>query len=442
MRRTLILLSPLTGPFSHSRVPTNMNRAIAAIAIAAPALFIASAHAGQLFLLGAVPYSYAESASANGSVVSGHDGNRDWYWTQDSWVTLLANSVPPGQGVGGVPCITNAGTLVSCSTLVDLNTVLKTEASLYDINNVSYDPVVGSLGYNCDIERDGAWDMNPTASYICGLVWNSGCAASGFVWNSTTDAIKLLPSVYFYRPTRANGISDDGSVVAGWNDDYTGWRQACVWKKNAAGNYAATALTNGAATPKKLSEADAISGDGVWVAGLGSPSIDSGAPWRWSAATGYQSLGAQPVSGVGGATAMNATGTKVLCYLGAPLAIGEGFIWIQGRGYVALEAYAAEFGVTIPDGVHLALPLGISADELVITGTARGNFGTSPFVLDLHPSAGSCLADLNGDNTVNGADLGILLGDWGQATASDIDGNGVVDGADLGRLLGAWGPCP
>ena len=52
------------------------------------------------------------------------------------------------------------------------------------------------------------------------------------------------------------------------------------------------------------------------------------------------------------------------------------------------------------------------------------------------------MGDLNGDGSVTGADLGILLGDWGQATASDIDGNGVVDGADLGRLLGAWGPCP
>jgi hypothetical protein len=43
---------------------------------------------------------------------------------------------------------------------------------------------------------------------------------------------------------------------------------------------------------------------------------------------------------------------------------------------------------------------------------------------------------------VNGADLGKLLGDWGQATASDIDNSGVVDGADLGGLLGAWGNCP
>ena len=301
---------------------------------------------------------------------------------------------------------------------------------------------MGSLGFNCDIERDGAWGMNPTASFVCGLIWNSGCAASGFVWDSATDTIKLMPTKYFFKPTRANDISDDGTVVAGWNDDYNGWRQACVWVKNSSGNYIATVLTNGLATPTKLSEAGVVSGNGVWLAGEGRSSIDGGAPWRWSPATGYQSLGTQPVAGVGGATAINSDGSKILCYMGVAAALGEGYIWIQGRGYVAMEDYAAEFGVTMPEGVRLALPLSISADELTITGTARGSFGTSPFVLDLHPTAGSCVGDLNGDGGVTGADLGILLGDWGQATASDIDGNGVVDGADLGRLLGAWGPCP
>ncbi len=56
-----------------------------------------------------------------------------------------------------------------------------------------------------------------------------------------------------------------------------------------------------------------------------------------------------------------------------------------------------------------------------------------------------CVSDLSGDGIVDGADLGILLGQWGPATpatVSDINHDGVVDGADLGMLLGAWGPCP
>jgi hypothetical protein len=48
-------------------------------------------------------------------------------------------------------------------------------------------------------------------------------------------------------------------------------------------------------------------------------------------------------------------------------------------------------------------------------------------------------ADLNGDGAVNGADLGILLGGWGQSGLTDINQDGTTNGADLGELLGLWG---
>lgn len=47
--------------------------------------------------------------------------------------------------------------------------------------------------------------------------------------------------------------------------------------------------------------------------------------------------------------------------------------------------------------------------------------------------------DLNHDAIVDGADLSMLLGDWGSARErADLDGSGRVDGADLTLLLGAW----
>jgi hypothetical protein len=48
-------------------------------------------------------------------------------------------------------------------------------------------------------------------------------------------------------------------------------------------------------------------------------------------------------------------------------------------------------------------------------------------------------ADLDGDGTVGGADLGILLANWGQGGLGDLDGDGTVGGGDLGILLAAWG---
>lgn len=46
--------------------------------------------------------------------------------------------------------------------------------------------------------------------------------------------------------------------------------------------------------------------------------------------------------------------------------------------------------------------------------------------------------DLNGDGFVNGADLGVLLGNWGGSGAGDLNNDGTVDGADVGMLLAAW----
>ena len=56
-----------------------------------------------------------------------------------------------------------------------------------------------------------------------------------------------------------------------------------------------------------------------------------------------------------------------------------------------------------------------------------------------------CTGDLNHDNQINGADLGVLLGQWatsGGTNGADLNLDGTVNGADLGLLLGAWGPCP
>ena len=60
------------------------------------------------------------------------------------------------------------------------------------------------------------------------------------------------------------------------------------------------------------------------------------------------------------------------------------------------------------------------------------------------PDGCECLADLNSDGYIQGADLGLMLSSWGTApagTAADVNRDGAVDGNDLGLLLAAWGPC-
>jgi len=59
-----------------------------------------------------------------------------------------------------------------------------------------------------------------------------------------------------------------------------------------------------------------------------------------------------------------------------------------------------------------------------------------------------CVADFDQSGSVDGGDLGELLGQWGSAGCGEIEpctgdfnGDGRVDGSDLGSLLGAWGSC-
>ena len=55
----------------------------------------------------------------------------------------------------------------------------------------------------------------------------------------------------------------------------------------------------------------------------------------------------------------------------------------------------------------------------------------------------ACPSDFNGDESVDGLDLGLLLGAWSTSIEPfDLDGDGVVGAEDLVIMLGTWGECP
>jgi hypothetical protein len=73
-------------------------------------------------------------------------------------------------------------------------------------------------------------------------------------------------------------------------------------------------------------------------------------------------------------------------------------------------------------------------------------FNQCGFIATFRPGSTSncpeCSADLDGNCVVDGADLSILLGSWGDSGGpADINGDGNVDGVDLARVLGDWGDC-
>jgi len=93
----------------------------------------------------------------------------------------------------------------------------------------------------------------------------------------------------------------------------------------------------------------------------------------------------------------------------------------------------------VPDDVNDADENGITAEVLPIDLS----FGPRLIAIVDMGAYEWCLGDFDFDGTRDGADLGILLNNWGNPGIGDLDGDGTVDGADLGLLLNLWNvACP
>jgi hypothetical protein len=88
-----------------------------------------------------------------------------------------------------------------------------------------------------------------------------------------------------------------------------------------------------------------------------------------------------------------------------------------------------------------AQPAGANVDYYVLARDWANNLVAGEVKSFVEGGTPANPADLNGDGRVDGADLGILLGEFGTAgTVADINDSGLVDGADLGLMLAAWAP--
>ena len=405
--------------------PISRSRSAAGLLVAGSVLLVAhSALGGDYVNLGAG--LTASGASFNGSVVVGTDPGQYWYWTAATGVVFIGGA---GDAGGQAKVSADGGRIVG--TVRNPKTNLD-EMGIYSMATGTWTPL-GGLGGSSGTSRSSGWGISSDGATAVGLGWISAGSANAMRWNEV-DGVTSMGTTVPGRSTRANACNADGSVLVGWQDSSSGFRQGAVWVDGVQ-----TLMTlNGA----PLSEASDVSDDGVWVVGSGSSSNGFNA-WRWSAKTGAANIGTPPVAGWRGASvAVSADGATVVGFyrpFPGPATFGNGFIWTAESGMLDLTAYALAQGVELPAGIVLALPLGISGDGRTIVGISRNP--VAGFKVTIGGGV-DCPADFTGDGVVDGADLAILLGAWGtNDPAADLSGNGVVDGADLSILLGAWGPC-
>ena len=170
----------------------------------------------------------------------------------------------------------------------------------------------------------------------------------------------------------------------------------------------------------------------VWIApNAGTPSINTVALVQ-SFPVGLYGGPNSIVTVTGEPLCIELTGTQALVVTLSIPASSDGFASFAGSTVSSSPTYLFSAACGINDFVDLA-SLGAFPQQWYVQ--LSGNIGCD--------SPTECVGDLNADDVVNGADLGLLLGAWGTADpVADINGDGTVNGADLGLLLGAWGACP
>ena len=404
----------------------------AVLSLSVASVTFAGGQTGSFYLLGSAGLTPSD-ASADGSVVAGYNTSGFWYWAADTGLVSIGG-ISPSSGGAGSAAVSDDGTRVGFTVINPASG--KTEGAFYDIATATTTRI-GSFGFSCDLAATSCWGMSGNGSVMVGLGWHNQCAARAYTYSQAGGLVDLGTTVPG-RSTRANACDLDGNVVVGWQDLSSGFRQGAVWQ---SGVQRLITTTTGAA----VGEAGAVSGDGVWVIGLGSSS-NSFLGWRWSQASGYIALPPSPIPSLprGFPTGISDDGNRIVMFYRTqfpPATAGEGYLWVNGT-LTPLETIAAQAGITLTPDIRMALPLGMSADGYTIVGTARTASGIQGFILDLPRPAPPCPADLNGDGEVAAQDLAALLSAWGSAKSNaDLNGDGSVGAQDLAVLLSAWGAC-
>lgn len=273
----------------------------------------------------------------------------------------------------------------------------------------------------------GAWGVNSenvsNSGYVAGSAYvsNQGRAIR---WNPGNANGVVLPSLIAGTASSAYDAADDGSV-AGRSGD-----RATVWDMNGVPT---ALLPSGLDSQATHIAGNPMAGSPLAVAYFGNYSNDTRL-FRAQLGLGWEDLGPQAPVGesfimvnVVAAPRADFMVAKAHTQMYQPVQ----FLWTQTGGMRVLKSCVVDMPTGLGD---LNLVDANHARQILVNSTQ----GHKTFILEfLSPG------DTNGDGIVDGADLGRVLGAWGDVPAGtrgacDFDGNGIVDGADLGVVLGNW----
>lgn len=205
---------------------------------------------------------------------------------------------------------------------------------------------------------------------------------------------------------------------------------AYVYRIDASGIPVLARVLSAAVPTDSLNFGYSVATDGVGIV-VGAPGFaveDAvvGGAWAYLDADGVADAVLRP----SGTPTLSLAGTGVAISSGAVVvgcpAMQVGFS-VSAGGALLLDRTRDCNSNGIPDAIDIAAG---AEEDLDLDGT---------------PDDCECRADIFVDGFVDGADLGVLLAQWGPSSVvrpSDFNRDGIVNGDDLGYLLSRWGACP
>ena len=248
---------------------------------------------------------------------------------------------------------------------------------------------IGSLVPNaaaCDLYLSSVFDGNDDGKVLVGLGWNGCKVAHAFRWEESTGMVDLGAE----NPTssRANAVSGDGRVVAGWVQHPTGFRQGAKWVDRKQEIFRGPSGMVG--------EAFAANRDGSLIVGAACDPYDTkvSSGWVWTEASGvtcYPVERPRRLQNLPYQTLMLATSEDGRV-IGGSFSFGldaESLIWFDGKPFF-LQDYLRDNG--LPDAfkgwVNTGFIQAISPDGRTIAGYGAGPTGFQGFMV-LLPEMGA-----------------------------------------------------
>ncbi|MEZ6235862.1 MAG: GC-type dockerin domain-anchored protein [Phycisphaerales bacterium] len=361
------------------------------------------------------------SMSGDGAVIVGNGGTGYARWTEADGLVDLG-----GGGSGGQACVSRDGTAIGGTANNGMASF--TEMALWQ-GGTTWMPL-GFLGGISGNSLSSGYGISDTGSHVVGLSWVTSNQAEAVVWTQTNGLVSLGTTVAT-RSSRANCVNGDGTIVAGWQDSSTGFRQGATWT-----NGVQQLLVDGANAG--LGEVMSINSAGDVMCGSGGGS--SGGGWVL-APGGVTRVGTIPgFTQVSIVTDVSDDGTIAVGF-SSFLTSRAGFVWTQANGIERIEDYLNARGVPLPVGANLNTPTAISDDGTVIAGFSFLVPGAGGWRVEL---GASCQPDLSTGAIAGQPGYGVPNGtlnndDFFYFLAEFAAGNVAVCDLTTGAIMGQPG---